>query len=168
VVDEQGDYWIAVFTSPNPLRAGPVDVSVLVQNTETGQTVGNAHVAFRLTLRDPPGTSIYAVATSTAATNKLMQAALVALPAAGWWNVEVECTTDAGTTQTRFAMEASPPLPRWLTIWPWFTWPLAAVMLFVVHRWLVGRKPMAPINDVPIHSVPASSPSLRGPRQATV
>jgi len=139
-VDEQGDYRVAVFTSPNPLRAGPVDVSVLVQNTVTGQTVGDAHVALQLTRRDRPGASIYAVASSAAATNKLMQAALVELPAAGWWDVEVESTTDDGTMQTRFAMEALPPLPRWLTVWPWFTWPLAAVVLFAVHRGLVGRK----------------------------
>jgi hypothetical protein len=138
-VDEQGDYRIAVFTSPNPLRAGPIDVSVLVQNTETGQTVGDAHVAIRLTQRDRPGTSIYAVATSAAATNKLMQAALVELPSAGWWGVEVECTTDGDTTHTRFAMEALPPLPRWLTLWPWFTWPLGAVALFAFHRRLVAR-----------------------------
>ena len=75
-----------------------------------------------------------------AATNKLMQAALVELPAPGWWDVELECTTNDDTTQTHFAMEALPPLPRWLTVWPWFTWPLAAVMLFAVHRGLVGKK----------------------------
>ncbi len=31
-----GGYQIAVFTEPTPLRAGPVDVSVLVQDAETG------------------------------------------------------------------------------------------------------------------------------------
>jgi hypothetical protein len=162
VVDEHGDIRVAVFTSPNPLRAGPVDLSVLVQNAGTGQAVGDAHVAFRLTPRDQPGASIYAVATSAAATNKLMQAALIELPAAGWWDVEVECTTDDGTTQTQFAMEASPPLPRWLTIWPWFTWPLAVVLLFVVHRGLVGRRPTVPSDKTPV-----SSPSLGQPWQAT-
>ncbi len=29
---QQGDWRITVFTSPTPLRAGPVDVSVLVQD----------------------------------------------------------------------------------------------------------------------------------------
>jgi hypothetical protein len=150
-VEEQDGYRLAVFTSPNPLRAGPVDLSVLVQNIETGQTIGDAHVAFQLTPRDRPGVSVYAVATSAAATNKLMQAALVELSTAGWWDVEVECTTDDGTTQTRFAMEAQPPLPRWLTIWPWFTWPLAAILLFVIHRVLVSRKPTPP---APIYGNP--------------
>jgi hypothetical protein len=169
-VDDEGDFRIAVFTSPNPLRAGPVDLSVLVQNTETGQTVGNAHVAVRLTPRDRPRTAIYDIASSVVATNKLMQAALVELPAAGWWDVEVECTTDAGTTQTGFAMQALPPLPRWLTIWPWFTWPLAAVALFAIHRWLVGsnQNRAVPIVAAPAANMPVSSSSVGRSPQATV
>ena len=140
MVERQGDYQISIFTSPNPLRAGPIDVSVLVQNAETGQTIGDTHIALRLTAREMPRTSLLAVATSTAATNKLMQAALVDLPAAGRWDVNVDCTTNDGTTQMQFAMEALPPLPRWLTVWPWFTWHFAVVMLFAVHRRLVRLK----------------------------
>jgi hypothetical protein len=162
VIDQHGEHRIAVFTSPNPLRAGPVDVSVLVQDAETGQSIGNAHVALRLTAREFPSTSVYAVATSAEATNKLMQAALVELPMAGWWDVEIDWTTNDGTTHTRFAMEAQPPLPRWLTVWPWFTWPLAVVLLFVVHRGLVGRRPTVPSDKTPV-----SSPSLGQPWQAT-
>ena len=140
MAERQGDYQISIFTSPNPLRAGPIDVSVLVQNVETGQAIGDTHIALRLTAREMPRTSLLAVAASTAATNKLMQAALVDLPAAGWWDVEVDCTTNDGSTQLHFAMEALPPLPRWLTVWPWFTWPAAAVALFGAHRWLVERR----------------------------
>ena len=35
--EEQGRYRITVFTAPAPLRAGPVDVSVLVQEAATGE-----------------------------------------------------------------------------------------------------------------------------------
>ena len=34
-----GGYQIAVFTSPTPIRAGPVDVSVLVQDAATEECV---------------------------------------------------------------------------------------------------------------------------------
>ena len=37
-------------------------------------------------------------------------------------------------------MEAAPPLPRWLSVWPWFTWPIVAVLLFAIHRTLVTRR----------------------------
>ncbi|HEV3259998.1 MAG TPA: hypothetical protein VG013_24230, partial [Gemmataceae bacterium] len=33
--EQKGDYQITVFTAPTPLRAGPVDVSVLIQNAAT-------------------------------------------------------------------------------------------------------------------------------------
>ena len=39
-----GGYQIAVFTSPTPFRAGPVDVSVLVQDAATGECVPEAQV----------------------------------------------------------------------------------------------------------------------------
>jgi hypothetical protein len=39
VVERQGDYRISVFTSPEPLRAGPIDISVLLQDAETGQPI---------------------------------------------------------------------------------------------------------------------------------
>jgi hypothetical protein len=32
------------------------------------------------------------------------------------------------------------PLPRWLELWPWFTWPALAVGLFGLHRLLVQRR----------------------------
>lgn len=134
---------LTMFTSPNPLRAGPVDVSVLVQNAETGETIADTDVQVRLTPRDRAAPPIHTVATHADATNKLLQAALVELPAAGRWDVEVECTTAtaAGTRSNvaRFSMEAGPPLPRWLSVWPWFTWPLAAILLFGLHRGLGAR-----------------------------
>jgi hypothetical protein len=135
---------LTVFTSPNPLRAGPVDVSVLVQNAGRGDAIPDADVQVRLIPHDRTASPVHAVATHADATNKLLQAALVEVPSAGVWEVEVECTTAAGAgTQTNFAkfsMEAGPPLPRWLAVWPWFTWPVAAILLFGVHRHLVARK----------------------------
>jgi hypothetical protein len=35
LLERKGPYQIAVFTAPTPLSAGPVDVSVLVQNADT-------------------------------------------------------------------------------------------------------------------------------------
>ena len=44
----QGGYRITVFTSPTPLRAGPVDISVLVQDAVTGEGLPEAQVSVRL------------------------------------------------------------------------------------------------------------------------
>jgi hypothetical protein len=146
VMQTEGDYQVTVFTSPNPLRAGPIDLSVLVQEVRTGRAVAEAAVVVRLTRPDDSYPHIIAEATAAAATNKLLQAALVELPVPGSWDVCVQCTisqADADArrlTEVRFTMEASPPLPRWLLVWPWFAWPMAAVLVFALHRTLVARR----------------------------
>ena len=45
----QEAYRISVFTAPTPFRQGPVDVSILVQDCETGELVTSATVIVRIT-----------------------------------------------------------------------------------------------------------------------
>src|SRR5262249_33385867 len=45
----QGSYVITVFSAPTPLRAGPIDISVLVQDARSGDPVTEAQVSVRLT-----------------------------------------------------------------------------------------------------------------------
>jgi hypothetical protein len=138
--EQQGDSRISVFTSPDPLRAGPIDISVLLQHSETGQPIDDADVNLRIISGDGRGT-IHAVATQAAATNKLLLAAVLELPSPGSWEVEINYSTHhKPASQVRFTMQASPPLPQWFAVWPWFSWPAAVVLLFGAHRWLVARK----------------------------
>ena len=66
-----GGYQIAVFTSPTPFRAGPVDVSVLVQDAATGECVPEAQVT--VCLKAPgAGRVLECPATTEAATNQAL------------------------------------------------------------------------------------------------
>jgi hypothetical protein len=140
IVDRQGDLRVSVFTLPNPLRAGPVDISVLLQNAHTDQPIRDAQVSVNAKLRDNTRRQVYATASRAAATNKLMQAALFDLPEPGLWDVDVTCRTGDRVLQTQFAMDAGQPLPNWISVWSWFTWPLGVVLIFGVHRLLVWRR----------------------------
>jgi hypothetical protein len=139
--ERAGGYQVAVFTSPAPVRAGPVDVSVLVQDAATGEVVPDAQVVVRLTT---PGTEdvLEQAATAEPATNKLFRAAVFQLPAPGRWDVEVAVDGPDGPASLRFDVQAADAPPRWLDLWPWFTWPALAVTLFAVHRLLVRRRPV--------------------------
>jgi hypothetical protein len=139
LLERHGPFQISVFTSPNPLRAGAIDISVLVQDASTGKPVENVEVDLRLVPRADREAPILAHTTTAAATNKLLRAALIELPHAGWWDVDVTCVADQARAEFQFPMEAAAPLPRWLSIWPLFTWPLGAVLLFAAHRALVMR-----------------------------
>jgi hypothetical protein len=140
---QAGAYQVTVFTSPMPLRAGPVDVSVLVQDA-AGECVPEARVTIRLTAR-ATGVSLEGTARRAAATNKLFLAADFELPEPGWWDVEVVVDGPHGPVLLRCAVLADEPPPRWLELWPWFAWPVAAVVLFGLHQVLVQRRtPVTP------------------------
>lgn len=138
---QHADWRITVFTSPNPLRAGPADVSILVQHATTGQVADDAAIAVTLTPLDGAHPPIRAAATRAAATNKLLHAAQIKLPEAGRWLVRAFVTIPDTPPpfDVTFAMDVEPPLPAWLTVWPWFVWPIVAVLFFIVHRALLAR-----------------------------
>jgi hypothetical protein len=139
LVQRQGGWRIAVFTSPTPLRAGIVDVSVFVVDADTAEPVSDARVAIRAVPRGRPDEAIHCAATSEAATNKLFRAAVFELPAAGWWDVEAVVEAANQTARVRFEVEAADAPPRWQTVWPWAAWPAAVVVLFSLHQTLARR-----------------------------
>ena len=135
--EQKGNYRITVFTTPTHLRAGPVDVSVLVQDAATGEMASEVRVTIKAVPRGSPGVALHHPATTEAATNKLYYAANFDLPEPGWYSLEVSIDGALGTAQVRFELEAAEPLPPWLAIWPWLGWPVLAILLFSIHQLLV-------------------------------
>jgi hypothetical protein len=131
---KKGDYQITVFSAPTPLRAGPVDISVLVQDAVTGDALPLARVVVRLTQPGQP--ELEYLATAEAATNKLLQATQFDLPASGRWDLEVQVEGAHGLAVLGCTLEVAEPLPRWLELWPWICWPALAVAVFAIHRML--------------------------------
>lgn len=135
-----GGYRVSVFTSPTPVRAGPVDISVLVQDADSGELVADVTVTVRAVPRDRPEQGVSQPATAEAATNKLYRAAVVELPEPGWWQFQVVVDGCRGAATVQFDLEAADALPRWWRLVPWIGWPALAVGLFTLHQLLVRRK----------------------------
>ena len=85
---KRGGYQITVFTAPTPFRAGPVDISALVQDASTGDPLTQVRVTVRMT--KPGGPALEYPATTEAATNKLFHAAQFELPEPGRWDMQVQ------------------------------------------------------------------------------
>ena len=136
----QGNYRLSVFTAPTPFRAGPVDISVLVQDVVTGDIVPEAQITVCVMPHDWPGQPMRQVATSGAATNKLLKAAVFDLPQPGRWDVDVAISGRAGAAHVRFEMTAAGRIPQWPAMWPWISWPAPVVLLFSIHQLLVWRR----------------------------
>jgi hypothetical protein len=135
--EKRGEYVITVFTAPAPFRAGPVDISVLVQDAVTGEPLPQTQVTVRMTKPGQP--ALENPATSEAATNKLLHAAQFELPEPGRWQLEVQVEGVDGPAVIGGELEAAPPLPRWRELWPWIGWPAVAIALFGIHQALARR-----------------------------
>jgi len=135
--EARGNLLVTVFTAPTPLRAGPVDVSVMVQESAGHRPVLDASVSIVLRSKADHAV-IHAVATRAQATNKLLYAALVDLPVAGDWDLAV--TVEHGSTSQRVetGLFAGAPVPDLLALWPYLAFPPMVIALFVLHQRL-GR-----------------------------
>jgi hypothetical protein len=136
--EKKGDYRITVFSAPSPFRAGPVDISVLVQDAVTGQPLAQALVTVRMTKIGQP--ALEYAATQDVATNKLLHAAQFELPVPGRWELQVRVEGLQGSAVLACEVEAAERLPRWRELWPWIGWPALAIALFCFHEWLARRK----------------------------
>ena len=135
--EKRGDLLITVFSAPTPLRVGPVDISVLVQNALTGAPVPQMPVTVRMTKAGQ--LALEHRATREAATNKLLQAAQFELPEPGGWQLEVQVEGLHGLAVIGGEVEAAERLPRWRDLWPWIGWPAVAIVLFAIHPLLARR-----------------------------
>lgn len=135
-----GDFTVTVFGAPESLRAGPVDLSVLVQRGTGGEAVLGAAVTLVLT---PPGaaSSKDLPATREAATNKLLYAAGTTLPAPGAWELAVEVRPpDGPPVRIAGVLPVGAAAPRWAAIWGWLAFPPVAVVVFALHQRLLRRR----------------------------
>jgi len=151
---EKAGYRVAVFTAPVPPRAGPVDVSVLVQDAATGRARPDVPVMVSVHPSGRECCQERRPATEEAATNKLFRAATFELTGPGRWQVEVEVGDPPGAGPVCFEVETAAPLPAWAQLAPWVGWPFAALALAGLHQWLVrhrrgsrDRKPETPAED---------------------
>ncbi|SRR6266851_5068169 len=136
--EKRDGFLITVFTAPAPFRAGPVDISMLVQDASTEELVPQAQVTVRMT--KPGQLALEHPATREAATNKLLYAAQFELPEPGRWQLEVEVEAVHRLAVIRGELEAAAPLPRWRELWPWIGWPALAIALFGIHQVLARRR----------------------------
>lgn len=134
-----GDCQVTVFTSPTPLCAGPIDVSVLTQDCATGDVLLDDAIDVEIAPRDTPSASSRSRANHAAATNKLLQAAQFDLPYAGRWLFTVKAQSAGESSPICFEVEVGDAPPTWLSMWPWFSWPFLLVVFFAAFASSRGR-----------------------------
>src|SRR5262245_4665046 len=100
-IERDGGLQISAFTSPDPVVAGPVDISVLVQDAATGAPILDSQVQVAITPRSHAAEIVTLSATTEAATNKLFRACELEL-GPGRYEVLVTCDAVGTCGRVRF------------------------------------------------------------------
>ncbi|HTU45678.1 MAG TPA: hypothetical protein VMF91_11485 [Bryobacteraceae bacterium] len=131
---QSNGFLLTVFGTP---QVGTADISVLVQNASDRSPILDAEVRLRTA-------DFSARATHEQATNKLLYAALVDLPRAGKYHLQVQVASNGKTAVADGVLDVAPAAPSWIAYWPYFALVPAAMLLFVLNQWLKNRRVRRP------------------------
>jgi hypothetical protein len=156
-----GPFVVTVFTTDSPLRAGPVDISLLIQSREDQQPVLDCVALLQLWKND--ATSISSEATHQGAQNKLLYAAQVKLPEPGVWELEAVITHENDSVEVGGSITVVPSNPVFLAYWRSLTLPPLLITLFALNQWLKRRSLNFPLAE-PVGAALRGRPSVRRSR----
>lgn len=147
-----GPWLVTLFGSPTPLRAGPADLSVMIQDAATGAPVLDQSVSVKVQATATPGSEAWmppcctmkkstgiVAATHAAAQNKLLYAANIILPASGPRDaiIQIGAGDDAEILETK--LEVQPPAPPLSSYWAFLAAPPLLVGAFALNQRLRRR-----------------------------
>ena len=152
-----GPFLVTVFTAPAAPQAGLVDVSVMVQSSDKDEALLDAEVD--LLFVSPPGTDVVGremfctpdgtqvrvvgtgdqfprtvAATQKHATNKLLYAARVNLPAAGDWQMRVRVRRGSAMAHVNCTLPVAAGGAGMASVWPFIVIPLLLIGVFISHQ----------------------------------
>jgi hypothetical protein len=135
---------VTVFASPAPLRAGPVDVSVLVQQAEKPILDAAVEVAWNPSSSSSPewAPPCCAMESDTEripalrahSNNRFLYSAIVQMKSSGRSQLEVVVSQGDREARLSCALDVGQPLPPALAFWPWLIFPPVAVAGFALHQ----------------------------------
>ena len=132
-----GPFIITVFTTPTPLRAGPADISLMIQSRENRQPVLDCQALVELNKEG--AMSIRSEATHEAAQNKLLYAAQVNVPEPGTWEIEAAIKHGDDSIDVAGEIIVASSKPVLLVYWRSLVLPPLFISLFTLNQWLKRR-----------------------------
>ena len=132
--EESGPFVVTVFAAPEALRVGLIDMSVLIQDRETGRALLDTTVDLELQPIANTNPRFWTRATLGQAKNKLLQAVTIDVPAPGWWAVKILVRRGREDIVLATKLLIMPAAPRLATLWPFLMIPPLAVGLFALHQ----------------------------------
>ena len=132
-------FTITLFSAEAPLRPGPADLSVLLEQPDSHSPILDAQVFMEL--QHESGTFILAEATRSQARNKLLYCSLVNLRAAGNWKIRLNIKRGDSRAEVLSDLVVAAPQPVLLSHWELIAFPPIIIILFIINQSLHGRRP---------------------------
>lgn len=133
-----GLFTITVFTTPSPLRAGPVDISLMIQSSDNQQPVLDC--VANVQLRKEGSRSIGSEATHQVSQNKLFYAASMNVTESGVWELEVTIWHGDASANVSGPITVAPSNPVLYGYWRSLAVPPLFILLFALNQWLKRRR----------------------------
>ncbi len=143
---------ITVFSTEMPLRPGPADLSVLLEQADGHSPILDGEVFFELT--HETGMSIRAEATRSQARNKLLYCSVIDLPLAGHWKMSVRARRGHDRAEVLQDLSVAAPQPLLLSYWKLIAFSPTVIILFVMNQWLRGRRSIKTSAELYVASPP--------------
>jgi hypothetical protein len=137
---QAGSLLTTVFTAPAPLSAGPVVISLLVQNRDGLEPVLDANVSLLLRL-NASNAEIRTRATREQAQNKLLYTAPVTFTASGKWQLAVTILRNGERTEATGTIDVPPTPAMVASYWGYLAFPPLMIVALVGHELLLRRRP---------------------------
>jgi hypothetical protein len=148
---DSGAFHVTIFTQPPILRAGFIDVSLLLQDRSNLNPLLNAKVTFDLTAQDsnnakktawmPPACAMNKMANLSDVPaqighgqNRLLYGAIVQIPDGGHWQLKASIQRDAEKAQVQTLLDVKPALAPPLTYWRLFLLAPFGIAGFALHQ----------------------------------
>lgn len=125
---------ITLFSGEMPLRPGPADLSVLLEQPVAHSPILDAQIF--INLEDENGTIIRAEATRNQARNKLLYCSLITLPKSGHWKMVVHVIRGDEKADMFYDLVVTAPQPVLLSNWKLISLPPLIIILFIINQWL--------------------------------
>src|SRR6266850_4776197 len=128
---------ITLFSTETPLRPGPADLSVLLEQPDGRSPILDAKVFIEL--EHEAGMIIRAEATRSQARNKLLYCSLINLPKSGQWKMKLHVRRGDDNADVITDIVVAAPQPVFLSYWKLIAAPPIIIGLFILNQSLRRR-----------------------------
>jgi hypothetical protein len=136
---DAGGFTVTLFAMPTPLQVGDADLSVMVQDKNSGKVLLDPVVDLTVVPQTADATGLTVRLARGQVSNRLLQAATVHFSQSGLWRLMLLIQRGGDVAQLSTDCNVEPDRSRARLVWFYVLFPVGVILLFVIHQVLKLR-----------------------------